>query len=700
MATLRRVLVMAGTVAVGVALAAAPTSASLPKGTLTTFSESWFVPTEKTLKKNLSMVIPRCPRASASASQLPPGVELPPGVTLPPGLFPPVKKPTTKKPRKLRKVSFAVALRRAQALGRSGKAGRLMARLSKRLKNEGDARGLAVAATLGGSPRLVLGGLLEAHRRDPRDAMNLVNAAVPLALLGKPAEALALLDRAAGVGARGSAATPRLAKAMGIPGRAVLENNRGYALLKLGRAAESVAPLRRAIALGGRPLAEAHSNLAFALVCSGGSTDEAVKLIRKSFARRPLDYLPPRMQLPGGIVELPESPWADKVYDLKAAKDKPLPQFKWPSTPEQSSNAVERMAAISAASNAKSGPLNSQYQDAIERVNALKESRSNKLRRSSMLNAVNQSDDEPELGKLHDRVLAAFGDVGAHTDAHWSVAVPAKQRECLAAGGEFDPCFIPWCQSTTASAQGGFNSRMALLDQLAHEYWQRAGRRESGIVAHLKQPDYHAAALANMQLHGEQIWSLLPSATAAWVGATTFMKPLCVAGQEAPPDSDAVAAGVEDPGACPDALKDFTGSFAHGIEIPPPAGKENPIDLDITVEIGCDSLEIEIAKGVDGTGELISVFGKGEADFKKDEVTLVIGVKGGIGGLAEGESGLYVKTGKDGVKDYGWRVGLESKLNAVGGVTGSGVNLKAYGGSEDISFVGAVDNIPEALGLR
>ena len=84
--------------------------------------------------------------------------------------------------------------------------------------------------------------------------------------------------------------------------------------------------------------------------------------------------------------------------------------------------------------------------------------------------------------------------------------MPAKQQECLRSA-DFDACFIPWCQSATASAQGGFNSRMALLDQLAREYWQRAGQRESGIVAHARAARLARRGAANMQLHGEALWS-------------------------------------------------------------------------------------------------------------------------------------------------------------------------------------------------
>ena len=159
------------------------------------------------------------------------------------------------------------------------------------------------------------------NARDPRDAMNLVNAAVPLAHARQAGRGAGAARPRRGRRPR-SAARPRLANPLGLSGRGVLENNRGYALLKLGRPAEAdraAAPRDRRRADGRWPRHTRTSRSA--LICSGGSADEAVKLIRQSYARRPLE-LPARRasSCPGGLVELPESPWAKDVYDLDAGQ--------------------------------------------------------------------------------------------------------------------------------------------------------------------------------------------------------------------------------------------------------------------------------------------------------------------------------------------------------------------------------------------
>ena len=152
-----------------------------------------------------------------------------------------------------------------------------------------------------------------------------------------------------------------------------------------------------------------------------------------------------------------------------------------------------------------------------------------------------------------------------------------------------------------------------------------------------------------------------------------------------------MAANVADPGGCPPALSGKTVPFGTKVEIPPLRGDGKPSQLSLKVKVGCDKLAVELSAKVKGTADLISVFGAGELDFKNDESTLVIGVKGKLpGDLAGGQSGLYVKTGKDGITDYGWRVGASVGANG----------LKAWGGSEDISLVGSIKNIPAAVGLH
>ena len=119
----------------------------------------------------------------------------------------------------------------------------------------------------------------------------------------------------------------------------------------------------------------------------------------------------------------------------------------------------------------------------------------------------------------------------------------------------------------------------------------------------------------------------------------------------------------------------------------------------MALKVNCEKVEVELSKKVAGTGDLLSVFGKGEADFKKDTVTLVAGVKGSVAGLATGQSGFYVTTGRNGIEDFGWRVGAGGAADPFGGLTKGSVGVKAWGGSENISLVGSIDYIPTAFGF-
>ena len=78
----------------------------------------------------------------------------------------------------------------------------------------------------------------------------------------------------------------------------------------------------------------------------------------------------------------------------------------------------------------------------------------------------------------------------------------------------------------------------------------------------------------------------------------------------------------------------LSGTFKTDVEIPGPAGKEKATKVGVALKVDCEKVEVEVSQKVAGTGDLLSVFGKGEADLKKDTVTLVAGVKGSVAGLA------------------------------------------------------------------
>jgi hypothetical protein len=184
-----------------------------------------------------------------------------------------------------------------------------------------------------------------------------------------------------------------------------------------------------------------------------------------------------------------------------------------------------------------------------------------------------------------------------------------------------------------------------------------------------------------------------------WVGPLKFFEKLCTPQPEPPPPTGDITPKTDSPGACPPALAAFTGQFKNSVEIPPAAGKEKASKVDVSVKVSCSKAEVELSAKVKGTGDLISVFGKGEQDFKKDTTTVVVGAKGSVLGLATGQSGFYVTAGRNGIEDFGWRVGAGGAADPFGGLSTATVGVKTWGGSENISFVGAVDYIPTAFGF-
>jgi tetratricopeptide (TPR) repeat protein len=683
------------TVWTAIVVVSLPVSASVAqsKGSLSAFRDVNPLQSETTMKSALAVTQLACqgislPSLSAGHSaQLAPSVQIP---KLPPNIHLP-ELPGLKKPKKQKIPSFKVALTHAQAAATCGGAGKVLAKLRRgpALRSEGAAHGFAVASELAGSPRLALAGLLAAERLEPGERMNLVNAAEPLAMLGKPADAVALLEHAAKM--RGS-----LPEAMGLPGAAVLEDNLGYAESKLKDHAAAIVALRKAL-VAAPAMAEANSNLGTELVCAGRA-DEGLHYLRAGLARNKLDYVSVT-EASGGLNELlPSVPIASEVADLSAGEDGVLPTFAEPSTPSQWVAFHPTVGAMNAADSAESAKVDATRAAALPVAQALPGSIATKDRSSSLEELVNTSLDEPEIKSLHDTALLDLKAADKITNDHWAVAVPAKFNECLS---QPDPqaCFTPWCQQTTASAQGSFNAAYSAADSAMRQYWRIAGRRETGLAANESDQSWNEVAMSDARSHADIAFGLLLSTLQNWVGPLKFFESSCVEGAAPPPAAAEGTPSVPGPGACPPALAALSGSFKDSIEIPPSAGDGKPSKIDIGLKVSCSKAEIELSQKVAGTGELISLFGKGEQDFKNDTTTIVVGEKGSILGLATGQSGFYVTAGKKGIEDFGWRVGAGGSADPFGGLSKGTVSAKVWGGTENISFVGAIDYIPTAFGF-
>jgi tetratricopeptide (TPR) repeat protein len=605
-----------------------------------------------------------------------PGLPAARTATLPPGVH--IPKPPVLKKQKI--PSFAAALAHARVAATGGGAGKLLAQLGRgqTLRTEGAAHDFAVASELAGSPRLALGGMLAAESLDPSARMNLVNAAAPLALLGRPADAVAMLEHVEKM--KGA-----LPEAMGLPGAAVLQNNLGYAEAKLKDHTAAIAALRKA--LGAAPaMAEANTNLGTELVCAGRAA-EGLRYLRAGLARNQLEFVPTSTAA-GTADLLPTVPVASEVADLSAGKDGTLPAFVQPSTPAQWVAFSPTVGAMNSAAEAESAKVDAARAAALPVAQALPGSIATKNRSSSLEELVNTSLDEPDIKALQDKALADLKAADKIGQDHWGVAVPAKFMEC-SQEPDSQACFTTWCQQATASAQGSFNAAYAAADSAMREYWRVAGHRETALSANESDQPWYDVAMSDARSHAGVAFKLLLGTLEGWVGPLAANQASCVAGEAPPPAAIDGTPTVASPGACPPALAGLTATFKHTVEIPPPAGREKPSKVDISLKVSCSKAEVELSQKVAGTAGLISLFGKGEQDFKNDTTTVVVGAKGSILGLASGQSGLYVTAGKKGIEDFGWRVGAGGSLGGI----------KAFGGSENISFVGSIDYIPTAFGV-
>lgn len=132
-------------------------------------------------------------------------------------------------------------------------------RASRQYRSLTAVRKLKAAAGANGNLAGALAFALREHELAPGDPGPLVDAAAILTNVGKPREALALLDAADRT--RRTVAAP-----MGLDGAAIALNNRGYALLRMGQYAKARAVLGKAIAR--EPLlSEARTNRSAASLC-------------------------------------------------------------------------------------------------------------------------------------------------------------------------------------------------------------------------------------------------------------------------------------------------------------------------------------------------------------------------------------------------------------------------------------------------
>jgi len=563
----------------------------------------------------------------------------------------------------LRVPPFAVAQKDALAVASAGggRKGLETLRHSKGAKSAPLMQATSAGLALSGSQRGALAAMLVASGDAPSDPGMLASIGGMLAAYGKPLDGLAYIARSSSV--RG----PRPAL-LGWKEPAIALANQGYALFKLKRYHEAIAPLRSAIALSPE-LAEAESTLGAALLCSGDTAGGVAAL--RAGARRQ-HYAVIVHDARTGF----SRPTAEEVFDLSAvslhvlAKQVVLPSLKYASTPDQLPDLNAHYAKLSTAGQAVYSAATAAESAARSRWEAgLKhESKATRDRQQSMVLAALGAKQEPQV-LAAERAVAALDTQGATSKIvlDFATAVNAHIRSCAPS----DACFKAWCTSAAVQANSQYLPLENAYDSAVRKLWAEEGRVMLGVAGASDNPDLQAyiRALATQRettLYGSMIDTATP-----WSGAITFLKLTCT-NTAPPPVANADATPAAETGArCSEE------GAGHGVYKVSLGGA--------TLGVTCDHIEVSAA-----SEGLVGAFGKTE--IGKDGSTFTIGARGGAFG-ADWESGVYVKRGKDGIEDFGWRTGPSVDVRA------GPVSINPNFTQIDISFVGAVDYIPTAFGF-
>ena len=205
------------------------------------------------------------------------------------------------------RVSVASTLAAADAVARraGGSKGMRAFRKSKAYRDPLAARQAAADAMLTNRPGAALAALLRARQLHPRNPDNLRDLASVLVQLGKPREALVLLDAAGRIKKPKFEGPPP----MGIDRTALTLNTRGLAQLEMGKLKDAKKTLARAVARDDL-LAEARTNLAVAKQCQDLQVPVFNVGTRRDPDKRPVDGLDLSQGRKGVLpfVHYPESP--------------------------------------------------------------------------------------------------------------------------------------------------------------------------------------------------------------------------------------------------------------------------------------------------------------------------------------------------------------------------------------------------------
>lgn len=572
----------------------------------------------------------------------------------------------------------ATAISRLEAMLRAAGGTDVLTRLagSGLADDAAEAQRLAATGALQDSPGLALAGLLRAHRLEPRIGNHLVNAAAVAVGMGRPNEALALLDGAAALDLRRGA--------FGINPQYDALVVRGEALVLTGRPSAARTHFQAARVAEPR-LSEADAGLAAIEACSGHDA-LAARYVRRSRQRT---------QQPKTAVEDPSTPEPSRPrpdLDLSRARETVLREVVVPETPSQGVDLTPTYRRIDAG-------FEGEIQSALDREDALEERLDGTAdliepaeldRRNGLIAQSSIALDTPALHELEARLSTKiglmaglrddfFGGPGHEQDA--SIVVFSDQA-AQACQGKPDSESCYWqelndrCRPELARIHTQWRGLLSEAQTVAGEYVAASSRIVSSYASNLADDAAHDLVLLQVTELERTVYSRLVEAALSFTNAENSWQEACVEKVETVPAPE--VPGVPTPasdGACPELLRTTTFTLELGVS---------------KLKVGCDkitqSFSAEAFPWVAGFVDLTW-------DIRAGQFTVFAGSKGQVkigNALDLGfKSGIYLTSdGHGGIKDVGWRVGPSARLT-------EGIAEYTVAKSEiDISFLAVFRSTP------
>jgi len=558
----------------------------------------------------------------------------------------------------LPKVSFG----RALADARQGLAHAAGSRALARMAQSPDvrkpllARELAAAGMAANRPAAALAALLDAQKRAPHDPTTLVDLASVLSQLGRPADALGIL---AAIHGYSHTVSP-----LGIPLKAVALNDRGWALFALGRFS-SAAPLFAAAANQAPLLAEARTNKAATKLCMLGVAHVAAPPPFRDAVIQPITISPPD----GGAI-LP----ASSAYNLSQATPEQEPRI--PTFPDARSTAAyhDDYAAFA----------NDQIANDIQSIDsqlgvdhrawlATHPSPATRSRVAGLWLALGEAG-EPDLKRL-DKQVDDAEQVLENDETTFQQQTPPTCDDGTNA------CCWDWAQGYHDTWLRDFKFYVQAEDQ----YFDTLSRAYTSIAANLSNASIFDEAMLGLREAGEQRVANLLLRPIQWSAYLT----ICGDPNEAPPADENPELTTPGAASCPPPLKGGVG-LSLG-EIAETAGKRE-LKYPVSLTVKCESVAVDVNSGgpIALFGQLTLDNSKGKNGKRNGSATIFVGGQVGVdlGPLRPAaKSGLYMKVGRDGVEDVGWRFDPGASANPPDGITSFGADTTAM----DFSFVNVFD---------